>query len=564
MKPQNKTFLDFVQGMRDQYADRIALSQLEGDKFLTKTFEELYQKSMKVARFLMTRELSSNDNIVVLSPSKPEWVEAVFGVMLSGATVVPLDVKLTANELGHLLNHCKPKLIFYSKELGETLSEAEELHGISIPTICLDADLPNSLSRLPDFKHFSVEPVDPETCGMIVYTSGTAGNPKGVHTKQSQILFQANTCKDLMDTGSQEKFLSILPLNHLFEFSVGLCSNLAGGSEICLAKGIERDHLMACLQGRKVTQMVVVPLFLSNLMKGIMTKVKGKGILQRSIFKLMYALAPYLPVRIRRKLFSSILAPMGGEIHRMIIGSASLPKEVIRFFQNIGVGVFEGYGLSETGPVVSTNTPDDYKLGSVGKPLPGIEIKIDDPEGTGEGEILTRGPHLMRGYYLDPTLTAETVNPEGWLHTGDIGRIDDEGFLYITGRKKKMIVLDGGKKVFPEEVETLLLTDDWVQECFVTGFNFDRKALNSNRILAVVVPSEQALLTSGEADWETIEAQTIERTKKLVKGLATFKRPTDFIVSQKELPKTTTQKIKINQVQGLIDHHMSEGVGTLQ
>ncbi|MBL7665788.1 MAG: AMP-binding protein [Bacteriovoracaceae bacterium] len=538
-----ENFNDYINYMADAYGDSIALSQLINSEFQTLTFAELKAQAEKIARFLNARGIKAGDNVTLLSESRLEWPVLAFGTLLSGAVLTPLDIKLTSNELSILIEHSQPELVFYSKNMEKTLTETKTLCPFEFSSLLVDLD------KIPDYQHRTIAPVDPEKMSILVYTSGTVGAPKGIMTKLSAILYQVKESAVIFYCQDKQVFLSMLPANHLFEFTAGICAALVTGAELCIANSIEKDHLMYCMQQRKVTQIVSVPLFITNLKKGIERNLASAPLLKQLVFKAMMFIASFLTSeKLKRKLFKPIHDKMGGHIHRMVIGSAATPAEVVQFFNNIGIKIFEGYGLSETGPVISTNSPGQYRLKSVGKPLGSIEVKIDN------GEILTRGKHLMMGYYKNPELTSESFDEEGWFRTGDIGYVDKKGFVFITGRKKKMILLEGGKKVYPEEVETLLLNDEQIKEVAVVGRKLDKKSVNDAAIVATMVPSDE-LKKQYADDWEALEKLMVDKAKNITKALAQFKKPTEYIVLKQDLPKTTTQKVKLNEVVKLVHNH---------
>lgn len=538
-----QTFDQFINFLANNYQDSTALSQLKDGTFKTRSFKELKTKAETLARFLISKGFTSEDKIVLLSESRLEYPEIAFGILLAGVVLVPLDIKLTEHELANLITHAEPKMVIYSGLLEEPLKKAKQITKHAFPVLLIDT------LNIPELNNINIPPVDGTRMNILVYTSGTAGAPKGVMTKLSAILFEAKNAAKLLYTDKKEVFLSMLPLNHLFEFTSGLCTTLLVGAEVCMANSIEKEHLMECMAKRKVTQMVTVPLFVTNLKKGIERNVSQGPIVKKIFFNIFLIACQFISsTKIRRKIFAGLHEKMGGQLYRMIIGSAAVPKEVIQFFNYVGINVYEGYGLSETGPIISTNSIENYKVGSVGVPLNGIQVKIQD------GEILTKGDHLMIGYYKNPVLTNEVFDEEGWFRTGDIGEIDEDGFIFITGRKKKLIVFEGGKKVHPEEIECLLANDQNIKEVAVLGRKSHLGAVNDTSIVAAMVPTDE-LAQMYSNDWDQLEKIMINKAKEITKMLAEFKRPAEYIVFKNELPKTTTKKIKLQDVSDLVHNH---------
>ncbi|HEY9869239.1 MAG TPA: AMP-binding protein, partial [Candidatus Obscuribacterales bacterium] len=263
------------------------------------------------------------------------------------------------------------------------------------------------------------------------------------------------------------------------------------------------------------------------------------------IFRVLLALSGLVPSRnIRRLLFPAIHRKLGGRLRGFVSGGAPLDIEVARFFDRIGIPVYQGYGLTETGPIISANTPRHYRLGSVGRPLPGVEVRISASNGEPEAEILTRGPHVMDGYFGDPDLTGRVIDASGWLHTGDLGRLDADGYLYITGRVKNLIVLGAGKKVHPEEVEEVLSRAPSAKEVCVVGATCrDGLKAGTEEVCAVVVPADE-IVAPGSSTSAELERRVKAEFEPLLADLAPYKRPTRLIVRRDPLPRTPTLKVK--------------------
>lgn len=292
--------------------------------------------------------------------------------------------------------------------------------------------------------------------------------------------------------------------------------------------------------------MVVVPLFLKMLKGSIEREAERAGPLRRRLFRAALAMARWLPARsVKRLLFHSVHRRLGGALAEFISGGAPLDPQVARFFQRLGFSVYQGYGLTESSPVISANTARHNRLGSVGRPIPGVSVRIQrSGSGEGDGEVLTRGPHVMKGYFGREDLTREVIDKEGWLHTGDLGRTDREGFLYITGRAKNLIVLGGGKKVSPEEVEEVLSRGPAVKEVCVVGRRSKRGVLEgTEEVWAVVVP-EDSLAQQLRESPGALEEEVREEIRRLSLDLAPYKRPARVVLRPEELPRTATRKVR--------------------
>ena len=331
--------------------------------------------------------------------------------------------------------------------------------------------------------------------------------------------------------------LSILPLNHLLELNVGFFGMLFMGAKIVYIKSLNPKELSSAMKEKQITNMIVVPLVAKMLKNSVDKQIKKLPPLKKKIFDLMYDFAKYTPRTIRRMMFKSIIDGFGGKFECFISGGAPLEAEVAEFFERIGIPAFEGYGLTETSPVISTNEYKHHKIGTVGVPLPSVRVKLSE-----QGEILVSGPNVMQGYYNKPDMTAEVIDENGWFHTGDIGEIDKKGFVKITGRIKNMIVLGGGKKVFPEEVEAVLETSPLVKEVCVLSLKIKSgNKAGTEEVGAIIVPVDELAKKSDEEIQKELEKEVKNLSEK---NLAPYKTPTVVVLRREDMPKTSTQKIK--------------------
>jgi long-chain acyl-CoA synthetase len=337
--------------------------------------------------------------------------------------------------------------------------------------------------------------------------------------------------------------LSMLPLNHLLELTCGFLGALYAGGRICYFHSLFPHEIAEIMRDKKVTCMITVPLFLKMLKAGIEREAARGGKINRLLFSFMLEVAALIRVPVIRKLiFRKVHKRLGGGLRAFISGGAPLEPEVSEFFDRLGIPIYQGYGLTETSPVISVNTPAHNRAGSVGRPLPGVRVRILQ-NGTNEGEILTVGPHVMKGYYGREDLTREVIDEEGWFHTGDLGRIDRDGYLYVTGRIKNLIVLGSGKKVNPEEVEAIISQSALIKEVCVVG-QLAREGMQRGfeEICAVAVPSEALVSRSSERG--AIRDEVAKEIDRLAMSLAPFKRPSRVVIRLEDLPKTSTRKVK--------------------
>ncbi len=544
--------LGFLHSRCQQFAARPALCVKEADGWRELTYGDLAQRAKSLASCLIELGLQLGDRVAILSESKPEWGICFFAGVRSGATMVPLDIKLTQAELTNILSDCQPKVVFVDSKHKEVIdSVAEKVKSIEHIFLVESGgdELHQSIALLqPQAIQEGVDRQLDEVA-VLVYTSGTTGNPKGVMTTYGNLIFQVQSFKEVIDLTEEDRFLSILPLNHLLELTGGFLGVLNQGGMVSFCHSLFPQEIIRSLRDRQITGLVGVPLFFKSLKGGIEREIRRKGEEEVQRFAAALVKAEDLPLSERAKLFAPVHEQLGGKVRVFICGGAPLELEVAQFFQRLGIPILQGYGLTETSPVIAGNRLDANRLGSVGPALKGVEVKIDlkDPGDT-EGEILTRGPHVMHGYYKRPEQTQEIVDSGGWLHTGDIGHLDDDGFLFITGRIKNLIVLGGGKKVFPEEVEAALSAGETIKEiCIIGSKSADGFKEGTEEVAAVVVPAD-ALVHEHKGNADLVEQAVKKEIDLLNQNLAAYKRPTRIFFHADELPKTATRKVKRNLV----------------
>jgi long-chain acyl-CoA synthetase len=547
------------------YGNRPAFYLKENNQWKKLTYAELSDKSAALTDYLIEQGLMPGQRVAILSESRPEWGIIFFAAISSGAVVVPLDGKLTPPELLSILLDSEPRVLFVSSKFAATaLSFKPQVPSLEKIILIEEGATANGLLSFDILRASTVmEGRDRglDETALIIYTSGTTGDPKGVMITFRNLLSQIEYFSQTMKLSPEETFLSILPLNHLLELTVGFLGVLYAGGRICYCHSLYPDEITQMMRERRVTQMITVPLFLSMLKRSVEREIGRQSGPKRRLFQVAFRLARFLPAHSwRRLLFHEIHQQFGGRLRAFISGGAPLEREVAKFFERLGLPVYQGYGLTETSPVISVNTPAHNRLGSVGRPLPGVRVRIlKDGADSPEGEILTAGPHVMRGYYKREELTREVIDEEGWLHTGDLGLIDKDGFLYITGRSKNLIVLGSGKKVQPEEVENQLSKSPLIKEVCVMG-RTGRQGLmeHSAEICAVIVPSDSVNGQLKEEE-KAIEERIKKEVDSFAEALAPFKRPSTIFVSHQPLPRTATHKIKRSLVlQWLRSQHESQ------
>ena len=555
MGVRSKDVLSLLEDKTYNYENRVALGTKDSFGWKEFTYKGIGQLSRKIARFMIEDlNIAKGEKAAILSESKPEYGAAVFATVLSGLVVVPLDIKLTKYELKSILLDAQPTVLFTSQYCLETaLLLKQEIpslkHIFIIDQYSKPSDVIN-IYDLPDLYNAKWKRRSSKATAMIIYTSGTTGKPKGVEISYKNITSQLEDLRYALDEilhGKKVTVLSILPMNHLFEMTVGFCTFLNFGFSVYYTQSLKPKDILSIMQEKKIEFMIVVPAFLKLLKTGIESELKNAPKVTQLLFKTMYHLAKFIPsYAIKKVLFKKIHDKFGGHFIGCISGGAPLDVNVGRFFERIGIKVYQGYGLSETSPVVSVNTDKRSVLASVGRPLKHFETKIDPQT----GELMLKGPSVMKGYHNQPELTAEVIDEDGWLHTGDIAKIDKDGHIYIVGRIKSMIVLAGGKKVFPEEVEAVIEKSEYLAEICVIGMNKSFGAKDGQEeVVAVVVPKDDLYKKYSD---EEIEKLINDDIKLLSMQLTQYKRPNTVIIKKEPLPRTTTRKVKRNEVKTLV------------
>lgn len=557
MKYRKNNILLLLEDKTGNYEDRVALGIKTALGWKEFSYKGVGLLSRKLATYLMNDlALKKGEKLAILSESKPEYGACVFASVMAGLITVPLDVKLTKYELKSILSDCQPSVMLVSQDNIEKALELQKEVASIKHIIVMDEPTYNlalpCLYTLPNNYEGKWCHRSSKSTAFIIYTSGTTGSPKGVEITFRNMLAQLTDTElvvpKFFDPSKGVSILSILPMNHLFELTVGFSAFLYWGLSVYYTQSLKPKDILSIMREKQVNFMMVVPAFLKLLKTGIESEIKNGPKAVQVGFKVMYTIAKLIPsYRLRKIMFKKIHDKFGGKFSGCISGGAPLDLEVADFFETIGIKIYQGYGLSEASPVVSVNYDKRNDLASVGRPLQSLEAKID----LATDELMLKGPSIMKGYYNNPEMTAEVLEPDGWLHTGDIARIDKDGHIYITGRIKNMIVLSGGKKVFPEEVEAVLAKSEYFREVCVLGSSRAGGSKDGTEdIAAVIVPKEDLInKTPDDAELNRIIR---EEVKTLSSQLATYKRPINIIVVKDPLPKTTTVKIKRKEVKELV------------
>jgi long-chain acyl-CoA synthetase len=534
-------FLDFLSAV---YGDRPALHGRNGSTWKTLTYRDLVHRSRQAGQALLRRGLQPEDKIAILAKSKPDFAVGFFATALTGAITVPLDVRLTVQDQSHVLQFTEAKALICFRDETETIAKALQRENSSVQMIILD-DLFEEEEAEPQ----SFPDRESNQLTIIAMTSGTVSRPKGVMLAWRNFTSQMEAIAQIFRPEDGMHLLSILPLHHMFEFTTGLLTPLSRGGEVFYGDSFIPHQILSFLKDKKISEMLVVPLFLKALKMGIEAEV-NRSRWKKYWFRFSQALAAKLPWRwSRRYLFFPIHRKLGGHFQRFISGASKLDREVRDFFDRLGIDVFEGYGLTETSPIVAANSTLRHRPGTVGRALPGVEVKKRQES----GELLVRGPNVMLGYYRDLQSTRESVSADGWFNTGDVVEIDHDGFIKIVGRTKEIIVLGNGKKVVPEEVEAYFQDCDLMQEICIIGTVSQQGMAEGTEVVTAVVVPHQARMRELNLDPQQAETQLLAQLKMRSLKISYFKRPAEFIFVQEPLPRTSTQKVKRSLVKARVE-----------
>ena len=536
-----------IESAAQRFPDRIALQIHRGATSTSYTYRQTAEFANNLCRSLKLRGLEKGDRVAIWSPTGPEWAIACLGILCSGAVVVPLDVEYGPEQVVPILVETGCKLIF---TVGDKVASLQKL-ATRLPAapIIVSLDPCDELnefyfvdSLLGDGDMLSPQLIDPGDVAAIVYTSGTTGQPRGVVVPHRSIAATTLGMLKYLDITPDDNVLAVVPSHHVFAFIASLLVPLSAGATITYLQTVKSTELLKTVQDAGITIFPCVPQVFYALHKRILTEVGRRPLVVRGLFRLLQSLCTGLRrwgVNPGRAFFPAIHKMLGGRLRLLLSGGSYFDPDVVRDFYSLGFTVQQGYGLTESFGG-GTITPASYTaLGSVGVALPGVEVKIVEPDASGMGEIAIAGLSVMHGYLNDPAPTDDVLR-DGWLSTGDLGYVDGDGNLHVTGRKKELIVLSSGKKLLPEEIEAHYLKSPCLKEMCVMGFSGASDYAGAEKLHAIVVPDfdylkEQRIVNSREAIRGAIERRSAQ--------LPMHKRLLSYEVQAQPLPRTATRKL---------------------
>ena len=562
MKPQIKLFdvchIDSIQDMliksANLYKDKLTMEDLTTYPISKLSYKELLDQVLRFGKGLENLGIKPRTHISLIGENRVQWGIAYLTAMTFNHVIVPIDKNLSINEILNIIHESDSEAIIFSETFASMLKESRNIfknlkHFISMDLLLenewvysmlqlIKESLPAHVSELPK--------IDPNEIAEIIFTSGSLGRAKGVMLSQKNIASNLMAMTKMIQITEEDRFLSVLPIHHTYECTCGFLCPLFMGSSVHYARSLKT--VAEDMQKAKPTIFLGVPLLYDKLFKRVMKNIQDDKIKSKVVPPLLKisSLAEKIGWKsLPKKIFKELHERFGGAIRLFIVGGAAPDPKVAKGLREFGFNFVQGYGLTETSPILTLNRIDNFKDDAAGIPLSGIEIKINNPTTDGVGEIFAKGPSIMLGYYKNKMLTNEVIENE-WFKTGDLGYMDEDGFLHIAGRKKNVIIAKDGHNVFPEEIEDILHRSPYILEVLVMG---ERDSKHDEVIAAQIVTDAEAFIEYSNRNNVPITKELIheiisKEIKEVNKELPVYKQIRKFHIREKEFEKTTTQKIK--------------------
>jgi long-chain acyl-CoA synthetase len=541
-----------------RFPDHVAIEVQRPDRVDALTYRALEDEAGRVAAWLAAEGIRRGDRCAILADNDARWVAAYLGVLRLGAVAVPLDTAYKAQQVHTVLNSCGARLLFTTPRYLETATQAAALIGGTPPRVFLLHGTADGIADASALSSTRVVPrvadVAPDDLAVLLYTSGTTSDPKGVMLTHGNLEAERPAVFSIVDVGETDAVLGVLPLFHALAQVANLLLPLAVGARIVFLESVSSTSLLLALESRGITIFACVPQFFYLIHQRVMTEIGLAGATRRAIFRLLLRVNGWLRDRAGwnpgRRWFARVHRALGTKMRILVTGGSKFDPVIGRALYDMGFTLLNAYGLTETTGGATLMRPGDRYTASVGPPLPGVEIRIApreraaDTDATDDGEILIRGPVIMPGYFGRPDATAETLR-DGWLHTGDLGILDADGRLYITGRKKEIIVLSSGKNLYPEEIEAHYRQSAFIKELCVLGLTRPGEP-SAERLHAVIVPNDEALRERGAVNVRELIRYEIE---SLAVKLPAHKRILSYDIRLEPLPRTSTNKLKRHEIE---------------
>ena len=542
-KGEYPTFREMLEITTERYPENEAFKAIV-PKTVTYTYSQALKKIKEIAYYLISKGVRKGDKIAVTGKNSPEWALAYFAISFAGCTIIPLDYSLHNEDAEKILSFGDAKILFID---GERINEVDKEGKLFQEKISLESDS-KGYKFILDLNGPETElpQLSCEDTAAILFTSGTTGTPKGVMLSFKNFMSSALSSMRLFNVYPEDVFYAILPIHHAYTMTAVLLETVINGSSVVFGKRLVTPIMLKELKEGKITMLLAVPMLFNKLLAGLMAGVKKQGAFKEGLIHFLMGFSGLVKkvfgVNLGKKIFGNMLLSKISldKMRLCICGGGPLPASTFKQFNQLGIDFVQGYGLTETSPIININPIEVYIEESVGIPIPLVEEKIVDPDEDGNGIIYVRGPQVMQGYYKNSEATEEVLSSDGWLNTGDVGHIDDKGFLYLTGRAKSIIVTEGGKNVFPEEIEDKFQLYNEIEQCCIIPYIISKER-KSEGIRMVIYPSEAYLKQNG-LDSTVKHMESI--VEEVNKDLQSYKKISMVTVVDTPLPMTSTKKVK--------------------
>lgn len=540
-----------------RFPERACFTDFEGENGAKRswTYTESLEVIKKISSWLLENGVSHGDRVAVSGKNSPEWAMVYLAALYAGAVICPIDFALHTEEIENLLDRAEPKFLFIDDEKYSFFAEKKTSYGV----YSLNPKQKETYVLGLDFPPETVEPKEPcllsETAA-ILFTSGTTGIPKGVMLSHKNLVSDVYIAQTNMKISEADVFYALLPIHHAYTMLAVFLEAISVGAEIVFARSMAVSKMMRELKEGKITMLLGVPMLFNKLAAGIIKGIKAKGAFVYGILKFLMGFSYFCKKTFGftpcKKLFHSVLDKASiATIRIAICGGGPLAKKIFKFYNQLGINFVQGYGLTETSPIVTLNPIEHFKIESVGRYFAEyMEMKIDSPNEEGIGEIFIKGPMVMQGYYKMPEETREVLSEDGWLRTGDLGWIDKEDYVMLSGRSKNMIVTEGGKNVYPEEIEDSFQLETDIQQITVQGYLSD-KEMQAESLEALIYPSDDFFKRIGlergdksDSAEKTVYSEISDIVEKINKRLRPYQKIERIQILDKPLEMTTTLKVK--------------------
>jgi long-chain acyl-CoA synthetase len=541
-----------LKGAVDRYANEVCLIEADRDKEKARlTYREFNALALPLAKSMQDAGFSAADRASIVMTNQSKWLISAFAIFYSGGVLVPLDYKLTPAEHWLLLQHSGAKILVTEYPIWRQLAtSAGRAAATKLQTILVTEAPPNAdLSGAHRWEEFRKDdaptfmPRERKAVASIVYSSGTGGRPKGCMMTHENYLEQCVGLTSLYPFWPGVRYLSILPTNHAIDFMVGFFGPFTCGACVVHLRTLRPEFVRDAFTRYKINYVSLVPLVLKNLQKGLQAKFDELPSDKRKVFNFLVGINKALTkshprLWLSRCLLKQVHTAFGGELQAIIVGGAFTEPQTLQFFYGLGIPVANGYGLTEAGTAITVNDLKPFRADTVGKPLPGMEVKIVDPSADGVGEVYVRSKTIMSGYLKEPELTAEAI-VDGWLHTGDLGKFDAQGHLHLSGRKKNMIVTEEGKNIYPEDIEAAFESLPVKEFCvFAANYIWPKRSMVGEQLIIAIH------VENGQQFTDALKQDIIQRNNRLLN----YKRIHGVVLFDEDFPRTASLKIKRNEL----------------